>query len=113
MNKKHWIYLISFYFLQTGCSNLLDCNQLPAEFSNYEEALQKVKAAHFLVEESVNTSKSSWIRGASYKSCDGQTGYFILRTDSDEYIHSDVSIENWKGFQEADSYGSYYNQYIK
>lgn len=50
MKIKHLFYLIALYFSLPGCSGP-DCNNLPAQFLNYEEALQKVKAAHFLTDE--------------------------------------------------------------
>ncbi len=90
-----------------------DCNQLPKQYSSYEEAIQKIKTTHFKVEENINTSKSSWVRGASYYSCDGISGFFILKTDNKEYIHSMVPIGVWNEFKNAGSFGSYYNQNIK
>src|SRR5687767_522795 len=90
-----------------------DCSKLPSTFSSYSQATQMVRKAIFKVEESVNTSKSSWIRGAEYYSCDGRTGYFILITDKQPYIYQDMPIEIWEGFKNAESFGSYYNAEIK
>lgn len=90
-----------------------DCNELPKNYSSYDEAIQKIKSADFDLEESVNTSKSSWIRGAEYYSCDGISGFLILQTDNDNYIYSGVTREIWQDFKNAESLGNFYHQRIK
>jgi hypothetical protein len=90
-----------------------NCNNIPSSFNSYAEATQLVKSSNFKIKESVNTSKSSWIRGATYYSCDSKKGFLIIRTDDREYIHQNVPIETWNGFKNASSFGSFYNNYIK
>ena len=89
-----------------------DCNSL-GNFKSYDEAIAKVKDTKFKVSESLDTDKSSWIRGASYYSCDGQTGYLIIETDKHPYIHARVPLSAWNGFKIASSFGSYYDHNIK
>ena len=89
------------------------CKNIPAHFNSYENALEFVKNASFKYKDEVNTSKSTWIRSASYYSCDGKVGYFIYSTDKQEYIHAGVPFEIWKGFKNAESFGSYYDHFIK
>jgi hypothetical protein len=90
-----------------------DCNNLPTTFASYDQAVSLVKASTFKTKESVDTSKSSWIRGVTFYSCDGVKGFLILKTDSREYIHQNVPIEVWRGLKNADSFGNYYNNYIR
>lgn len=104
-------YLYSFLFL-FACSGT-DCEQLPKKYSSYDEAVKTIKTAHFKMEESINTSKSSWVRGADYYSCDGVTGFFILKTDNQYYLYSGVPSEIWQGFKNSESFGTYYNNNIK
>ena len=108
---KYSIYLL-IILLSQACS-AQNCTDLPDKFKTYAEASSNISSATFKISESVNTSKSSWIRSAKYKSCDGETGYFLYKTDVKEYIHKGVPISIWKGFKEAESFGSYYNRYIK
>lgn len=91
----------------------LPCNRLPQTFKSYNQALTLIKSSKFKISESVNTSKSSWIRGASYYSCDKITGFLIVVTDEKEYIHKNVPLEIWNQFKNANSFGSYYSQNIK
>jgi len=90
-----------------------DCNKLPDKFTSYSEAFEKIENSSFKIEESVNTSKSSWIRGATYYSCDGEKGYLLIETDTKTYIHKEVPLSVWNGFKVADSFGEYYHRYIK
>jgi hypothetical protein len=89
------------------------CADLPTSFSSYTEALVQIRSASFRIEEAKKTDESSWIRGAEFYSCDGISGFFILRTDDREYIHVDVPLSVWKGFKEASSFGTYYTANIK
>jgi hypothetical protein len=90
-----------------------NCADLPRTFSSYEEAMDQVRTRTFVIAEEQNTDESSWVRGAEFYSCDGATGYFILRTDDQDYIHTDVPVAVWQGFKEASSFGSYYTGNIK
>ena len=114
MNKIKSIYTI--VFILSVCFNSFsqsNCNQLPKRFVSYSEAISKIKSANFKIDQSVNTSKSSWIRGAIFYSCDGNYGFLIIKTSSKEFIHKDVPISVWEGFKNASSFGSYYDYNIK
>ena len=104
------LILILGSFCQSFSQN---CSEIPNHFNSYESAVSFVKHAHFKFVDQVNTSKSSWIRSASYYSCDGKTGYFIFTTDDKEYIHASMPIEVWREFKNAESFGKFYNAYIK
>ena len=85
-----------FLLLQFSLSGLgQNCNSVPKHFSSYESAIAYIKKAEFKFKDEVNTSKSSWIRSASFYSCDGKTGYFIFGTDTKEYIHVGMPIDIW------------------
>jgi hypothetical protein len=89
------------------------CEELPSSFSSYEEALRKITNANFRYQDNISITSSSWIRSASYYSCDGNTGFFIIKTDKQFYIHRDLPISVWKSFKSSTSFGSYYSHNIK
>jgi len=89
------------------------CADLPTSFTSYTEAMDRIRSASFRIAEEQNTDESSWVRGAEFYSCDGASGFFILRTDNQDYIHVDVPIAVWQGFKEASSFGSYYTANIR
>jgi hypothetical protein len=89
------------------------CASLPAAFSTYDEALETIQSADFPLIDHVNTSRSSWIRAASYYSCNQQTGFLIISTDGGSYVYDAVPLDIWYEFKVAPSFGSYYNARIK
>ncbi|MDQ6845948.1 MAG: KTSC domain-containing protein, partial [Bacteroidota bacterium] len=90
-----------------------NCAQLVDDFISYEDAVNQIRNNDFKISESVNTSKSSWVRGAHFYSCDGVLGYFIIQLDNREYIHANMPIGIWQQFTNANSFGSFYDRNIK
>jgi|GEM_PF-755285 len=89
------------------------CNNLPGEFMTYDEAKAAVEGATFKIREDISTENSAWIRGASYFSCDGLKGYFLLKTDKKQYLFQGMPLEVWEGFKNANSAGQYYHSHIR
>lgn len=104
---------VCLVLILSACSQKTNCEQLPTKFSSYKEASNKIKEANFKLFDKVNTLKSSWINGASYYSCDGTIGYFILLAKGKEYIHKGVPKSVWIAFKNSESFGSYYNKNIR
>lgn len=109
---RNFIFYLLCCISLTACGQT-DCNKLQANFSSYSEAVSKIKSTKFTLTENVNTSSSSWVRGASYYSCDKKFGYFIIKTDKRNYIYKDLPINIWINFKNANSFGSYYDRNIK
>lgn len=109
--KKILPLLLAMYLL--SC-NAQPCSQLPQSFESYSQAISLIQKSSFSVKESANTSGSSWISSAKYYSCDGATGYLIIKTDNGgEYIHNGVSIDVWQDFKKGPSKGTFYNAHLK
>jgi len=108
--KRLLIFLLSA--IAVSCSSQ-NCKTLPQNFTSYYAAINIIENSSFKIEETANTSNSSWITSAKYYSCDGISGYFIYTTTNKKYIHEDVPIEIWQGFKNADSKGSYYDHFIR
>jgi KTSC domain len=106
------LLLLTIALVLNACQRT-KCSELPSSFSSFKDALTKIRGASFELETSANTSSSSWIDSAEYYSCNGSTGYLILETEGREYIHENVPLEIWNGFESADSKGEYYNDRIK
>lgn len=90
-----------------------DCESMQTSFSTYEEAEKIIEQTTFTFHETINTPSSSWIRSASFYSCDQRIGYLIIFTDQRNYIHKNVPLYLWLNFKDASSYGSFYNQNFK
>jgi hypothetical protein len=90
-----------------------NCVRLPSTFKSYNQAISLVKAAKFKIIETANTSKSSWVKSATFYSCDGKTGYLIILLKNKEFIHANLPYTEWKRFKNAASLGQYYDYNIK
>jgi hypothetical protein len=109
-------FKILFFLLMVSLSSIyaqVDCSKLGNSYNNYESANRAISSSRFQLTDKVNTYKSSWIRGASFYSCDGDVGYFYLKTDSNNYIYKDVPLKIWNAFKNASSHGEFYNANIR
>ena len=106
------ISMFSLSLVLLSCSGQ-DCKQIPSHFNTYEQAISFIKKATFKYKDVANTANSSWIRSASFYSCNSTKGYFILKTDTKEYLHSSVPLTLWNQFKNASSFGSFYDRNIK
>jgi len=80
-------------------------------FNSYNQAQIWVRTNPNFTKDSVDTTKSSWIRGAEYYTDGSGTGYLILNMKGKEYIWEGVPLNVWEGFKQADSFGFFYNVY--
>ncbi len=106
------LLIVSITLLSLSC-NSQECSELNKDFTSYEQAKKSINSTNFTFSDKCNTSKSSWILGAEYYSCDNQNGYFFIRTKKKTYIHKDLPKEIWNEFKNADSFGKFYNSKIK
>lgn len=110
---KFKIALVCFFIASLTGFAQTNCIKLPSTFKSYSQATNIVKAAKFKIIETANTSKSTWVKSATYYSCDGKTGYLIIMLKSKEYIHANLPYSIWKGFKNAASKGKYYDSNIR
>ncbi len=92
-------------FLTMGCFNA-------SNDSNYVEIKyreDKVDISHSRWEY-LDTSKSSWIRGAWY---DKGNQYMIINLNGTRYHFCELPSSTWNRYKKAESFGSDYNEYIK
>ncbi len=90
-----------------------DCKIIPQSFESYVQAKKLIGQIRFPHVDHTNTTSSSWIRSANFKSCDGMNGFLIISAGANTYIHQNVPISLWLSFKKAPSFGSFYNQKIK
>ena len=67
-----------------------------------------------LVEEVMDTSRSSWIEYAAFSAePDSETGFLTLQIKGEKITYLDVPRSVWEEFKKADSAGRYYGERIK
>lgn len=113
MNKPLLISTTLFVLIFSSCRQKSNCTEFNQNFSSYEEAKSKIKNASFKISEQVNTEKSTWVEGASFYSCDGEIGYFLLETKNKEYLYTNMPYKVWNDFKNSTSFGKFYNLKIK
>lgn len=109
MNSK--IFVLFLFIIFSSCIRKPNCINPPTEFRNYNDAVKIVRNTNFKVEQSFKNKE--WISKGEYYSCDGDTGYLILRMTEENYIFDDVPISVWSGLKQAKSKGRFYNEEIK
>jgi hypothetical protein len=82
-------------------------------FATYAEAMEWVRSNPNLRAESVDASRSSFIRNAEYYGDKSGVGFLILNFKGKEYIFEGVPKQVWQEFRNAPSFGQYYNQNIR
>lgn len=112
LTTMKYFFLLFWVLLFYSCTGQ-PCEKLQENFTSYSEAESKIAKAHFNFTDKVNTSKSSWVTNARFYSCNNQDGYFILETSKKSYIFQGLPITIWNDFKNAESFGSYYNKYIR
>ncbi len=90
-----------------------NCEEIPTNFSNYSQATNVVLRSDFKLSEEANVSNSSWITSANYFSCDGLSGFFVIKMRNRTYIHQGMPYEVWANFKNADSKGHFYSRNIR
>lgn len=108
---KYLFVILSLFIFRTAQSQ--NCDELPSLFTSQQIALYKVELSKFNFKESIDTSKSSWIRGLSFYACDRKTGFLIMETKSQKYIHQEVPVLLWEKLKKASSFGTFYNDNIR
>ncbi len=108
----NYLYLV-LCFLIFESSHSQNCETLPSSFKDYQTALKFLESSRYSFQESIDTSKSSWIKGIVYYSYDKQFGFLIMETKKTKYIHQGVPLVLWNKLKKATSYGVFYNSYIK
>ena len=90
-----------------------NCFDLKTNFSSYNDALKTITNTTFSIEESLDTTKSSWVKEVKYFSCNKKNGFLVFRTSSKSYIYDRVPIGIWMEFKKANSIGKFYNKRLK
>ncbi len=79
---------ILIFVVLSSCSGK-SCQELPSNFSTYNEAKTKVRTSSGYVIKQKRSLESSWIKSTEFYSCDGKNGFLIITTNRGKtYIHN-------------------------
>lgn len=123
MRKLSYLFLAIFLLAGCGTTTISNVEQsdnifvssVPSENSHYPNYVtikyrdDSVDIGHSRFEY-LNTSKSSFVRGAWY---DKENEYMVIKLKETNYHYCSLSRHVWSAFRKADSFGSYYEDKIK
>jgi len=95
-----------------GLLFVCSCTRMPEKFRSKNEALKFIETER-LSQEVADTSKSSWLRSASYYYNKSGSGYGVFQIRDRRYIHAKLPRKIWDEIKSAQSLGRYYNEHIK
>lgn len=96
-----------------SCKKKTNCNNIPTEFSSYEEAITTIRERTFRLKDSIDIPEGKIIKYAWYYSCDGTKGYLFRRhSGGAEYFVSNVPINIWQELKKNDSKEMYFDSNI-
>jgi len=98
--------------LLSGCYGH-NCKSPSNSFQSPAKAISIVDKQNLVLKKVIDTSKSSWISGLSFYSCDKTTGFLIMETKSQKYTHQEVPVLLWEKLKNLPSFGAFYNHNIK
>lgn len=117
---KKIFLLLSIVLILAGCGS-----QGGVASSAYDQGVSEKQAYHNYVDikyredsvdladarfEYLNTSESSFVNGAWY---DNSNLYMVINLSGTYYHYCGMPVGTWSSFGSADSFGTYYNKYIK
>lgn len=124
MRKLSLFTLLMFFSILSGCdsttqdysntttnTNTEMVNQeTESEYTNYVTVKYRNDPVDIANFEELDTSKSSFVRGAWY---DETNEYMIIDLNGIKYHYCGLPSSERDGLNNADSFGTYYNSYIK
>lgn len=111
--SKVFLLILSVTTFVSCARNEKTCKDTSINKDFLADPINYVESFTYELTDSVLTPNSSWVRGVRYFSCDGKTGYFILKGKKKYFVHSQVPIDTWLDFKNAPSFGKYYNRYLR
>lgn len=104
--KKYSLFIIFVISITLQFNCIVYSYERP-NFSTYKEAKDWVRDNANFEKNTVDTSRSSFIRSAEYYRDTTGFGYLILNFKGKNYIWAQVPQDIWNSFKQADSIGKY------
>jgi hypothetical protein len=90
------------------------CDTIPVQWKSQKAAIEYLRKSSFLIhEQRLAEGNDEAIRSASYYSCDGETGYLLIRYGGKEVLHQAVPLGVWQNLKNANSLSGYYHFYLR
>jgi hypothetical protein len=75
------------------------CDSLKIQELNAGEAVEQIRGTIFRVQQSFKLTRRAGFKGGAFYSCDGNTGFLIIKFNESELLFMDVEKERWKNLK--------------
>jgi hypothetical protein len=93
---------------QTANCDTLDISTYP-----FQEAKSVIELATFRYYQQFKISRTYGVMSARFYSCDGNSGYLLMKVDKKDLIYLEVPETKWKGLISSSDINGFYNAEIK
>ena len=90
-----------------------NCDTLDISSFSLDEAISAIELSTFRYQQQFKISRTYGIMSARFYSCDGNSGYLILKVDKKDIIYLEVPETIWKGLISSADINGFYDAEIK
>jgi hypothetical protein len=92
---------------QVGPQNAT-CDSLKIQKLNSEQAMEQIRGTKFRVQQSFKLPRREGFKGGEFYSCDGDTGFLIIKYSQSVFLFTDVDKEIWKNLKTSQDPEGYF-----
>jgi len=122
LQRTFWIVLAIMYCL-TGYSQVehnypvspqsTDCDSLDISSVSLAKAIESIENAKFRFQKQFKISRSYGVMNARFYSCNGETGFLIMKVDKKDFIYIKVPKSVWNTLITSSDINAFYASEIK
>lgn len=90
-----------------------DCDKLDLSSGPFKDVIARIENSSFRFTQRFKISRSYGIMNARYYSCDGETGFLILRIDKEDVLFLNVPKSVWNSLITSPDINAYYAAEIR
>jgi hypothetical protein len=90
-----------------------NCDTLDITSFPLEEAISAIELTTFRYQQQFKISRTYGVMNARFYSCDGNSGYLIIKIDKKDIIYVEVPEKIWKGLISSADINGFYDAEIK
>jgi len=84
------------------------CDSLKVPNLNSAQAIEQIRVTKFRVQQSFKLTRRQGFKGGEFYSCDGNTGFLIIKFNESELLYTDVEKEIWKNLKTSQDPEGYF-----
>lgn len=90
-----------------------NCDTLDISSYPLKEAISVIDLTTFRYQQQFKISRTYGVMSARFYSCDGNSGYLVIKVDKNDFIYLEVPESKWKGLISSADINGYFEREIK